>query len=85
MLLAIYRGFANSTNWSPLAIMLVVVLSVVPGTSWEQVVPLGFLFGAGLNMLGYEATIPRKPTAPLTPEQEAQLREAFIECKLLEK
>jgi 4-hydroxy-2-oxoglutarate aldolase len=40
---------------------------------------------SGLNMLGYEATIPRKPTAPLTPEQEAQLREAFIECNLLKE
>ena len=38
---------------------------------------------SGLNMLGFEATVPRKPTAPLTPAQEAQLREAFIECNLL--
>ncbi len=39
---------------------------------------------AGLNMLGYEATVPRKPTLPLTAEQEAELREAFVECGLLE-
>lgn len=39
---------------------------------------------AGLNMLGYEATVPRKPTLPLTSEQEAELRQAFIECGLLE-
>ncbi len=40
---------------------------------------------AGLNMLGYEATVPRKPTSPLTPDQEAQLRKAFVECGLLEE
>lgn len=39
---------------------------------------------AGLNMLGYDATVCRKPTLPLTQEQEAELREAFVECGLLE-
>ncbi len=39
---------------------------------------------AGLNMLGFEATVPRKPTMPLTPEQESELRAAFVECGLLE-
>ncbi len=39
---------------------------------------------SGLNMLGYEATVPRKPTQPLSSEQEAQLRQAFVECGLLE-
>lgn len=39
---------------------------------------------SGLNMLGYEATVPRKPTLSLTADQEAQLREAFVECGLLE-
>jgi dihydrodipicolinate synthase/N-acetylneuraminate lyase len=40
---------------------------------------------AGLNMLGYEATVCRKPTLPLTKQQEAELRQAFIECGLLDK
>ena len=38
---------------------------------------------SGLNMLGYDTTVPRKPSLPLTPEQEAELREAFKECALL--
>jgi dihydrodipicolinate synthase/N-acetylneuraminate lyase len=38
----------------------------------------------GLNMLGYEATVPRKPVRPLTKEQEAELRQAFVECGLLD-
>ena len=40
---------------------------------------------AGLNMLGYEATVCRKPMTPLTKAQEAELRAAFVECGLLEK
>ena len=39
---------------------------------------------SGLNMLGYDTTVPRKPTAPLNSAQEAELREAFVECGLLE-
>jgi dihydrodipicolinate synthase/N-acetylneuraminate lyase len=38
---------------------------------------------AGLNMLGFEATVPRKPQLPLPPAQESELREAFIEAGLL--
>lgn len=38
---------------------------------------------AGLNMLGYEATAPRKPQLPLTSSQQAELRLAFIEAGLL--
>jgi 4-hydroxy-tetrahydrodipicolinate synthase len=40
---------------------------------------------AGLNMLGYEATVPRRPVRPLAKEQEAELRHAFVECGLLKK
>jgi dihydrodipicolinate synthase/N-acetylneuraminate lyase len=38
---------------------------------------------AGLNMLGFEATVPRRPQLPLTSVQEAELRQAFIEAGLL--
>ncbi|MBI4304993.1 MAG: dihydrodipicolinate synthase family protein, partial [Chloroflexi bacterium] len=38
---------------------------------------------AGLNMLGFEATVPRKPQLPLTGPQEEELRAAFIEAGLL--
>lgn len=39
---------------------------------------------SGLNMLGYEATVPRKPTLPLTLAQETELRSAFVEAGMLE-
>jgi hypothetical protein len=34
-------------------------------------------------MLGFEATVPRKPELPLPPAQETELRAAFIEAGLL--
>ena len=49
---------------------------------------LGMTYGvaalkAGLNMLGFEATVPRSPTKPLPKEVEAELREAFEEAGIL--
>lgn len=38
---------------------------------------------AGLNMLGFEATVPRKPQLPLAAARQAELRQAFIEAGLL--
>ena len=40
---------------------------------------------AGLNMLGYEATAPRRPTPPLGPRETEELRKAFVEAGLLAK
>jgi hypothetical protein len=53
MMLAILRGFACSTNWSPLAIMLVVVLSALPMLTWRQVVPMGLVFALVIMLLGW--------------------------------
>ncbi len=39
---------------------------------------------AGLNLLGYEATAPRRPTPPLSPEETEELAEAFREAGILE-
>ncbi len=35
MMLAILRGFACSTNWLPLTIMMVIVLSALPMLTWR--------------------------------------------------
>ena len=40
---------------------------------------------AGLNMLGYEATAPRRPTPPLGPRETEELRKAFVEAGLVAK
>jgi dihydrodipicolinate synthase/N-acetylneuraminate lyase len=50
---------------------------------------LGFIGGvralkAGLNMLGYEGTVPRRPVPPLSEPEAAELASAFREAGLLE-
>ena len=37
----------------------------------------------GLNLLGYEATIPRKPTLPLTNVEKIELNEAFKKARII--
>ena len=48
------------------------------GTSWGVAVQK-----AGLNLLGYEGTVPRKPNLPLTEIETAKLKEALIEAGIL--
>ena len=38
---------------------------------------------AGLNLLGYEGTVPRKPNLPLTETEMAELKEALVEAGIL--
>ncbi len=38
---------------------------------------------AGLNLLGYEGTVPRKPNLPLNESQMAEMREALIEAGIM--
>ena len=37
----------------------------------------------GLNLLGYEATVPRKPTLPLTNTEKIELNEAFKKARII--
>ena len=37
----------------------------------------------GLNLLGYEATVPRKPTLPLTNAEKIELNEAFKKARII--
>jgi dihydrodipicolinate synthase/N-acetylneuraminate lyase len=50
---------------------------------------LGMAWGVGvqktgLNLLGYEGTVPRLPNLPLTDAQTAEIREALIEARILD-
>ncbi len=38
---------------------------------------------AGLNLLGYEGTVPRRPNLPLTEPQITEMRGALIEARIL--
>ncbi|MDA1280159.1 MAG: dihydrodipicolinate synthase family protein [Chloroflexi bacterium] len=48
------------------------------GMSWGVAVQK-----AGLNLLGYEGTVPRKPNLPLSDTQIAEVREALFEAGIL--
>lgn len=48
------------------------------GISWGVAVQK-----AGLNLLGYEGTVPRKPNLPLSHGQVAELKEALMEAGIL--
>ncbi|MCC7428644.1 MAG: hypothetical protein IT557_17255 [Alphaproteobacteria bacterium] len=53
MLNAVYRGFVTTTHWSPLTVMLAVVLGQLPMLSWREVVPQGFASAMALTLLGW--------------------------------
>jgi dihydrodipicolinate synthase/N-acetylneuraminate lyase len=38
---------------------------------------------AGLNLMGYEGTVPRKPNLPLTDSQMAEMKKALIQARIL--
>jgi len=48
------------------------------GMSWGVAVQK-----TGLNLLGYEGTIPRRPNLPLSDAQVAEVKEALIEARIL--
>jgi dihydrodipicolinate synthase/N-acetylneuraminate lyase len=37
----------------------------------------------GLNLLGYEGTVPRRPNLPLSDDQTTEIKEALIEARIL--
>ncbi len=48
------------------------------GMSWGVAVQK-----TGLNLLGYEGTVPRRPNLPLSEAQVAEVKEALIEARIL--
>ena len=48
------------------------------GMSWGVAVQK-----TGLNLLGYEGTVPRKPNLPLSESQVGEVRKALIEARIL--
>ncbi|WP_088652632.1 hypothetical protein [Marinibacterium profundimaris] len=61
MLLAVHRGFVSSLSWSPLAFSIVVIVSVIPGTSWSGIVGPGLVIGVMLLGTGWAMDTIFKP------------------------
>lgn len=51
-LLALLRGFTPTAAWSPLSVTPLVVVSLVPGMSWERLLPVGMAVAVLLLVLG---------------------------------
>jgi 4-hydroxy-2-oxoglutarate aldolase len=84
-------------NWAPQP--LLEILGLCLAGKFDEAAPLqrrilradflGMVYGvralkAGLNMLGYEGTNPRRPVPPLGPAETAKLRAAFQHAGLLD-
>jgi dihydrodipicolinate synthase/N-acetylneuraminate lyase len=48
------------------------------GMSWGVAVQK-----TGLNLLGYEGTVPRKPNLPLSDSQISEVKDALVEARIL--
>jgi dihydrodipicolinate synthase/N-acetylneuraminate lyase len=83
-------------NWGPEVAMRIMQLGMAGKFTEAQPVQasvlhadyLGMKLGtaalkAGLNMLGYDTTVPRRPVPPLADTEAAELRAAFREAGLL--
>lgn len=74
MLLAIQRGFVTTLVWSPLTFSLVMSISVVPGSRWQDTVPYCVVASVLLGVAGWAldtlfrprnvAPQPRQPNLP---------------------
>lgn len=75
--MGLMRGFCTMPMWSPLSIGLAVVLAVVPGVSWDRLVPVAAAVTASFLALGWlldgvklvpafsGGALPREEAAPL--------------------
>lgn len=74
-MIALLRGFAPTSTWSPLSVTPLVVVSVVPGVSWEAVLPIGF--AAAIFMLLASWLVQRhvdpRPSRPREPNNGHRL------------
>lgn len=72
-LLAISRGFAACPMWGPLSVCIVVIVSLVPGVEFLDVLPGGLALAGSYMLIGY--LLERRPRPPAadaasTPEPE---------------
>ena len=71
MLLAIQRAFVSTLPWSPLSFAMAISVSVVPGTSWAQVMVPGLVTSALLAGVGWGLDTAFKPRLSVTPQRSA--------------
>jgi len=85
---AMVQGFGAGTAWSPLYVGTAVIIASVPGVTWIDVGPVGFVIGMGLLVWGwaYDRAISRArnpgttsaPPSPVALDSSVRLRVAGI-------
>lgn len=71
MLLAIQRAFVSTLPWSPLSFAMAISISVIPDTSWTQVLVPGLVTSAILAGIGWALDTLFKPRLSVTPTRTA--------------
>ncbi|WPZ27588.1 hypothetical protein UM399_18275 (plasmid) [Sulfitobacter pontiacus] len=67
MLLAIQRAFVSSLPWSPLSFAMAISISVIPNTTWMQVLVPGLMTSFILASIGWGLDTAFKPHLTVTP------------------
>jgi hypothetical protein len=67
MLLAIQRAFISTLSWSPLSFAIVISTTVIPDTSWAQVLVPGLVTSSIVAGIGWTMDSVFKPRLTVTP------------------
>lgn len=67
MLLAIQRGFISTLPWSPLSFAIAISTTVIPNTSWTQVLVPGLITSCIVAGIGWAMDSIFKPRLSVTP------------------
>jgi hypothetical protein len=73
MLLAIQRGFVSALPWSPLSLAVAITISVIPDTSWRQVLIPGLMTSFLLAGVGWSLDTIFKPRLTVKPARRTPL------------
>jgi hypothetical protein len=77
MTLAVMRGFSCIALWSPLGVAINLLITLVPGLSWFDVAPYGFIVAVAFMGLGYlfdRLEYPAASRPPATGDDQSGLR-----------
>ncbi|MCF8482588.1 MAG: hypothetical protein K9H25_19365 [Rhodospirillum sp.] len=76
MIQAVNRGFSTTLSWSPLTVSQAVILTALPGMTWEEEVPWLLILAAAFTLVGWtldriaRARFKVGPPLPATGEEE---------------
>lgn len=79
VLIAVQRGFIATLPWSPLAFASAITLSVIPGASWADALPLTIVSGVLLAGIGWGLDTAFKPRLTTPPPKRGPAEGGWFE------